>query len=129
MLLFIPRSLCALKRVAAKVEHAKFGATQDRGRGARLSGSFAIAPFNSLRHSRVALGESSFRLFLIFLRKSWRRARRVECGFVCAAPLALPQDQGGQLVEDVMASRNRFIFCAMPRTTDDGGRSASRGRV
>ena len=28
MLLFIPRSLCALKRVAAKVEHAKFGATQ-----------------------------------------------------------------------------------------------------
>ncbi len=27
MLLFIPRSLCALKRVAAKVEHAKFGAT------------------------------------------------------------------------------------------------------
>ena len=28
MPLFIPRSLCALKRVAAKVEHAKFGATQ-----------------------------------------------------------------------------------------------------
>ena len=28
MLLFIPRSLCALKRVAAKAEHAKFGATQ-----------------------------------------------------------------------------------------------------
>src|ERR1700758_1179155 len=28
MLLFIPRSLCALKRVAAKVEHARFGATQ-----------------------------------------------------------------------------------------------------
>jgi hypothetical protein len=28
MLLFIPRSLCALKRVAARYEHAKFGATQ-----------------------------------------------------------------------------------------------------
>ena len=28
MLLFIPRSLCALKRVAAKSEHARFGATQ-----------------------------------------------------------------------------------------------------
>ena len=28
MLLFIPRSLCALKRVAAKTEHHKFGATQ-----------------------------------------------------------------------------------------------------
>ena len=28
MLLFIPRSLCALKRVAAKTEHARFGATQ-----------------------------------------------------------------------------------------------------
>jgi hypothetical protein len=28
MLLFIPRSLCALKRVAAKSEHHKFGATQ-----------------------------------------------------------------------------------------------------
>ncbi len=28
MLLFIPRSLCALKSVAAKVEHARFGATQ-----------------------------------------------------------------------------------------------------
>ena len=28
MLLFIPRSLCALKRVAAKTEHPKFGATQ-----------------------------------------------------------------------------------------------------
>ena len=28
MLLFIPRSLCALKRIAAKVEHARFGATQ-----------------------------------------------------------------------------------------------------
>src|SRR5262245_21517316 len=28
MLLFIPRSLCALKRVAAKAEHARFGATQ-----------------------------------------------------------------------------------------------------
>ena len=27
MLLFIPRSLCALKRVAAKSEHVKFGAT------------------------------------------------------------------------------------------------------
>jgi len=27
MLLFIPRSLCALKRVAAKVEHSRFGAT------------------------------------------------------------------------------------------------------
>src|SRR5687768_1976233 len=27
MLLFIPRSLCALKRVAAKSEHARFGAT------------------------------------------------------------------------------------------------------
>ncbi|MCI0742183.1 MAG: hypothetical protein L0Y72_24380 [Gemmataceae bacterium] len=27
MLLFIPRSLCALKRVAAKAEHAEFGAT------------------------------------------------------------------------------------------------------
>jgi len=28
MLLFIPRSLCALKRVAAKAAHARFGATQ-----------------------------------------------------------------------------------------------------
>ncbi len=28
MLLFIPRSLCALKRVAAKAEHSRFGATQ-----------------------------------------------------------------------------------------------------
>ena len=28
MLLFIPRSLCALKRVAAKADHARFGATQ-----------------------------------------------------------------------------------------------------
>jgi hypothetical protein len=28
MLLFIPRSLCALKRIAAKAEHARFGATQ-----------------------------------------------------------------------------------------------------
>jgi hypothetical protein len=28
MLLFIPRSLCALKRVAAKTEHHRFGATQ-----------------------------------------------------------------------------------------------------
>jgi hypothetical protein len=28
MLVFIPRSLCALKRVAAKTEHARFGATQ-----------------------------------------------------------------------------------------------------
>src|SRR5262245_1202644 len=28
MYLFIPRSLCALKRVAAKSEHVKFGATQ-----------------------------------------------------------------------------------------------------
>lgn len=28
MLLFIPRSLCALKRVAAKSEHSRFGATQ-----------------------------------------------------------------------------------------------------
>jgi hypothetical protein len=28
MLLFIPRSLCALKRVAAKAEHHRFGATQ-----------------------------------------------------------------------------------------------------
>jgi hypothetical protein len=28
MLLFIPRSLCALKHVAAKAEHARFGATQ-----------------------------------------------------------------------------------------------------
>jgi hypothetical protein len=28
MLLFIPRSLCALKRVAAKSEHARFGPTQ-----------------------------------------------------------------------------------------------------
>jgi hypothetical protein len=28
MLLFIPRSLCALKRVAAKAEHCRFGATQ-----------------------------------------------------------------------------------------------------
>jgi hypothetical protein len=28
MLLFIPRSLCALKRVAAKVEHARYSATQ-----------------------------------------------------------------------------------------------------
>src|SRR5918995_711979 len=28
MLLFIPRSLCALKRVAAKSEHVRFGATQ-----------------------------------------------------------------------------------------------------
>jgi hypothetical protein len=28
MLLFIPRSLCALKRVAAKAEHARFGVTQ-----------------------------------------------------------------------------------------------------
>jgi len=28
MLLFIPRSLCALKRVAAKAEHARYGATQ-----------------------------------------------------------------------------------------------------
>src|SRR5262245_3801639 len=28
MFLFIPRSLCALKRVAAKAEHARFGATQ-----------------------------------------------------------------------------------------------------
>src|SRR5262245_1188197 len=28
MLLFIPRSLCSLKRVAAKAEHARFGATQ-----------------------------------------------------------------------------------------------------
>jgi hypothetical protein len=28
MLLFIPRSVCALKRVAAKSEHARFGATQ-----------------------------------------------------------------------------------------------------
>ena len=28
MLLFIPRSLCALKRVAAKFEHARFQATQ-----------------------------------------------------------------------------------------------------
>jgi hypothetical protein len=27
MLLFIPRSLCALKRVAAKTEHSRFGAT------------------------------------------------------------------------------------------------------
>ena len=33
MLLFIPRSLCALKRVAAKAEHSTFGATQ----GIRLS--------------------------------------------------------------------------------------------
>ena len=29
MLLFIPRSLCALNRVAAKAEHARFGATTD----------------------------------------------------------------------------------------------------
>jgi hypothetical protein len=29
MLLFIPRSLCALKRVAAKAEHARYGATTD----------------------------------------------------------------------------------------------------
>jgi hypothetical protein len=28
MLLFIPRSLCALKRVASKAEHSRFGATQ-----------------------------------------------------------------------------------------------------
>jgi hypothetical protein len=28
MLVFIPRSLCALKRVAAKAEHARYGATQ-----------------------------------------------------------------------------------------------------
>src|SRR5688572_13050040 len=28
MLLFIPRSLCALKRVAAKSEHVRYGATQ-----------------------------------------------------------------------------------------------------
>jgi hypothetical protein len=28
MLLFIPRSLCALKRVAAKAEHARYAATQ-----------------------------------------------------------------------------------------------------
>jgi hypothetical protein len=28
MLLFFPHSLCALKRVAAKAEHARFGATQ-----------------------------------------------------------------------------------------------------
>ena len=28
MLLFIPRSLCALKRVAAKSKHIRFGATQ-----------------------------------------------------------------------------------------------------
>jgi hypothetical protein len=28
MLLFIPRSLCALKRVAARQEHARYGATQ-----------------------------------------------------------------------------------------------------
>jgi len=28
MLLFIPRSLCALKRIAAKAEHARYGATQ-----------------------------------------------------------------------------------------------------
>src|SRR5205823_6016723 len=28
MFLFIPRSLCALKRVAAKAEHHRFGATQ-----------------------------------------------------------------------------------------------------
>jgi hypothetical protein len=28
MLLFIPRSLCALKRVAAKAEHSRYGATQ-----------------------------------------------------------------------------------------------------
>ena len=27
MLLFIPRSLCALKRVVVKSEHARFGAT------------------------------------------------------------------------------------------------------
>src|SRR5947209_8247731 len=27
MLLFIPRSLCALKRIAAKTEHCRFGAT------------------------------------------------------------------------------------------------------
>jgi hypothetical protein len=33
MLLFIPRSLCALKRVAAKAEHARYGATQ----GIRIS--------------------------------------------------------------------------------------------
>jgi hypothetical protein len=33
MLVFIPRSLCALKRVAAKNEHARFGATQ----GIRIS--------------------------------------------------------------------------------------------
>src|SRR5262245_41993461 len=28
MLLFLPRSLCALKRVAAKAEHHRYGATQ-----------------------------------------------------------------------------------------------------
>jgi hypothetical protein len=28
MLLFIPRSLCALKRVVTKTEHSRFGATQ-----------------------------------------------------------------------------------------------------
>jgi hypothetical protein len=28
MLLFIPRLLCALKRVGAEAEHARFGATQ-----------------------------------------------------------------------------------------------------
>jgi hypothetical protein len=28
MLLFIPRSLCALKRVAAKAEHSRYGAIQ-----------------------------------------------------------------------------------------------------
>jgi hypothetical protein len=34
MLLFIPRSLCALKRVAAKAEHSRFGATM----GIRIAG-------------------------------------------------------------------------------------------
>ena len=51
----------------------------------------------------------------MFLRKSWRRARGVECGFVCATPLAPPQDQDGQAVGGVRASRNRGVCCATPR--------------
>ena len=35
MLLFIPRSLCALKRITAKSEHARFGATQGIRPGTR----------------------------------------------------------------------------------------------
>jgi len=48
MLLFIPRSLCALKRIAAKAEHSRYGATQGI-RFSQVSGIYRAEATDGLR--------------------------------------------------------------------------------